>query len=260
MRHFRLPGAVTTLACGMGVTARQAGLIALPRRPHRGTSRRLRTGRTAVALAAVTVAANQELTTTAGTVAQTRQGEIHEDLRQLAEGSPGRPASHRRYWRCNRARHGWGAASERIWRSGAGAALAPSAIPSFLMRFARFARVLATVHNRLLKCCKSLCGGLLAITSYFGCLYGDSSQWYTQVAKPPRLWGGSNGESFRASGAFSPLHTGKATGRAGGKVSVSWSRLDTGGFPRRKALAMLSRLFEPSNHKSRTHLSHKYEY
>jgi len=98
MRHFIFAEtlAVAPLAGGMGMAPRQAGLIAFPGRSQRVAPRRPRTDRPAVALAAVTAATNQELTTTAGTVAQTRQGELHEDLRQLAEGSPGRHPSPRR--------------------------------------------------------------------------------------------------------------------------------------------------------------------
>ena len=126
MRHFCLAGAVATLTRGMGATTRPAGLIALARRPERLPAGRLRTDRPAVALAAVTPAANQKLQTTTGTMAQTGQRQFHGHLRSVTKGPPGRRPPYGGYCRCNRARHGWGAAPEQIWRSGAGAAPAPS--------------------------------------------------------------------------------------------------------------------------------------
>ena len=90
MRHFCLAGAVATLTRGMGATTRPAGLIALARRPERLPAGRLRTDRPAVALAAVTPAANQKLQTTTGTMAQTGQRQFHGHLRSVTKGPPGR--------------------------------------------------------------------------------------------------------------------------------------------------------------------------
>jgi hypothetical protein len=130
MRHFfAQTGAGAALAGGVGLAPRLSLLIAPTGRPYRSTPGRPRTGRPAIALAAVTVAANEKLKPATGAVGKTRQWQFHGDLRQAAEGSPGRRPRHGGYWRCNRARHGWGAAPERIWRSGAGAAPAPSTTP-----------------------------------------------------------------------------------------------------------------------------------
>ncbi len=90
MRHFRQAGAVAPLTRGMGATTRPAGLIALARRPQRGPPGRLRADRPAVALAAVTTAANQKLQTTLGTMAQAGQRKFHGHLRPVTKGPPGR--------------------------------------------------------------------------------------------------------------------------------------------------------------------------
>ena len=90
MRHFRQAGAVATLTRGMGATTRPAGLIALSRRPQRGPPGCLRADRPAIALAAVTTAANQKLQTTLGTMAQAGQRKLHGRLRPGTEGPPGR--------------------------------------------------------------------------------------------------------------------------------------------------------------------------
>lgn len=90
MRHFCLAGAVATLTRGMGATTRPAGLIALARRPQRGPPGRLRADRPAIALAAITTAANQKLQTTLGTMAQAGQRKFHGHLRPVTKGPPGR--------------------------------------------------------------------------------------------------------------------------------------------------------------------------
>ncbi len=88
MRHFCLAGAVATLTRGMGATTRPAGLIALARRPERVPAGRLRADRPAIALAAITTAANQKLQTTLGTMAQAGQRKLHGRLRPSTEGPP----------------------------------------------------------------------------------------------------------------------------------------------------------------------------
>ncbi len=90
MRHFRQAGAVAPLTRGMGATTRPAGLIAFSRRPQRGPPGRLRADRPAIALAAITTAANQKLQTTLGTMAQAGQRKFHGRLRPSTEGPPGR--------------------------------------------------------------------------------------------------------------------------------------------------------------------------
>lgn len=59
MRHFLLSGPVTTLAFGVGVTAAHAVLIAATRGTDRSPACLVGTPRGAVALAAITVAANE---------------------------------------------------------------------------------------------------------------------------------------------------------------------------------------------------------
>jgi len=66
MRHFCLPGAVAALACSMRVAATQTRLIALTGSFKGMGASHLRTITSAVALATVTVAANNDRCATAG--------------------------------------------------------------------------------------------------------------------------------------------------------------------------------------------------
>jgi hypothetical protein len=76
MRHFLLPGPVTALAFGMGVTAAQAVLIAATRGTDRLSAGLVGTARGAVAVATITVAANEHGCAASGAqVASSR--EIH---------------------------------------------------------------------------------------------------------------------------------------------------------------------------------------
>lgn len=59
MRHFLLPGPVTALPFGMGVTATQTILIPVSGRTKRTPTRLIGTRRRAVPIAAITVAADE---------------------------------------------------------------------------------------------------------------------------------------------------------------------------------------------------------
>lgn len=76
MRHFLLPGPVTALAFGMGVTAAQAVLIAATRGAGGLSAGLVGTARGAVALAAVAVAANDHRRAATGAVVASSR-EIH---------------------------------------------------------------------------------------------------------------------------------------------------------------------------------------
>ena len=74
MRHFLLPGPVTTLSLRMGMTAAQAGLIAAAGRYQGAVAGLMGAGRSAVTVAAITVAANQHsLAATGAQVASSRK-------------------------------------------------------------------------------------------------------------------------------------------------------------------------------------------
>ncbi len=76
MRHFLLFGAVAALAFGMGMTALPTRLIAATGSPHGGASCLIGTGAGAVAVTAITVAANDHrLAATRTQVASS--GEVH---------------------------------------------------------------------------------------------------------------------------------------------------------------------------------------
>jgi len=76
MRHFLLPGPVAALAFGVGVTTAQAGLIAATGGTNGATASLIGTRRGAVAMATVTVAADQY--SGAATSAQVASsGEVH---------------------------------------------------------------------------------------------------------------------------------------------------------------------------------------
>jgi hypothetical protein len=84
MRHFALSLPPAACPLSVGVTAASAALVALPGRAQRGAARRARTLRRAVALSAVTGAADQHLGTAARAQKQTRRG-IHRRLPGQAE-------------------------------------------------------------------------------------------------------------------------------------------------------------------------------
>jgi hypothetical protein len=71
MRHFLLPGPVTALAFGVGVTAAQAVLIAATRGTDRLSAGLVGAPRGAVAVAAIAVAANEH-----GCAASRRSGSV----------------------------------------------------------------------------------------------------------------------------------------------------------------------------------------
>ncbi len=74
MRHFLLPDPVTALALCMGVTAAQAGLIAAAGRTLAIVAGFFGAGRSAVTVAAITVATNQHSRAATGTqVASSRK-------------------------------------------------------------------------------------------------------------------------------------------------------------------------------------------
>jgi hypothetical protein len=76
MRHFLLPGPVTALAFGVGVTAAPAVLIAATRSTGGLSACLVGTVRGAVALATITVAANEHRRATSGAQV-TSSREIH---------------------------------------------------------------------------------------------------------------------------------------------------------------------------------------
>lgn len=59
MRHFLAAGTVATLAFGMGQSPPMAGLVACPRFPHQAAPGHLGAALGAIALAAITVAADE---------------------------------------------------------------------------------------------------------------------------------------------------------------------------------------------------------
>ena len=61
MRHFFLPGAISTHALGMGETSAATPLVASASLPYRSTADQLRTGSGTITLASVAVAANEYL-------------------------------------------------------------------------------------------------------------------------------------------------------------------------------------------------------
>lgn len=82
MRHFLLPGPVTTLAFGVGVTAAPALLIAATRSTRGLSACLVGTVRSAVALATITVAANEHRRATSGAQV-TSSREIHWSSRPM---------------------------------------------------------------------------------------------------------------------------------------------------------------------------------
>ena len=76
MRHFLLPGSVTALAFGMGVTTAAAVLIAATRSTRGLSACLVGTVRSAVALTTITVAANEHRRATTGAQV-TSSREIH---------------------------------------------------------------------------------------------------------------------------------------------------------------------------------------
>jgi hypothetical protein len=88
MRHFRLPGTVTLLARGVGVATTQTCLIALPGFTHAMGTRLARAVAGAVALAAVTVAADEYRYAAAGAeVASSRRFHRQERADGCSTGS-----------------------------------------------------------------------------------------------------------------------------------------------------------------------------
>jgi hypothetical protein len=67
MRHFRLPGAVTLLTSGVGMTTTPTRLIASSGVTQGAGTHMLRTAVGAIALAVVAVAANEDWSTAAAT-------------------------------------------------------------------------------------------------------------------------------------------------------------------------------------------------
>ena len=90
MRHFLLPGTVSTLACGMGAAASMRVLIATAGSPHRLLAC-LRRATLAVAIATITIAADKHGGAAAG--AQVAASwEFHWQVRPMGD-STGTPAS-----------------------------------------------------------------------------------------------------------------------------------------------------------------------
>lgn len=113
MRHFLLPGPVTALPVGVGVATARAGLIAAAGGTNRTAARLLGTLRSAVALAAITVAADEYGGAAAGAQVAS-SGKVHWQWRPMANDGDVRFV---KYYAGNVAPEGLrGAASGLTWR------------------------------------------------------------------------------------------------------------------------------------------------